>query len=73
VFEGSELGSWSSDGDEFGIPFSWVEESFEDLDYFVALDLVASECPLRPSTHKALAASAEARAEDPQRRRVVSK
>jgi hypothetical protein len=47
VFEGSDLGSWSSDGDEFGSPFSWVEESSEeDLDYFATLDLAASESPL---------------------------
>jgi hypothetical protein len=30
-----------------GSPFLWVDESFEDdLDYFVALDLAASESPL---------------------------
>jgi hypothetical protein len=46
VTEGSELGSWSSDGEEFGSPFLWVEESCkEDLDYFAALDLAASESP----------------------------
>lgn len=34
VFEGSELGSWSLDEEEFRSPFSWVEESSEDdLDY----------------------------------------
>jgi hypothetical protein len=27
VSEGSELGSWSTDGEEFESPFSWVEES----------------------------------------------
>jgi hypothetical protein len=47
VSEGSEFGSWSSDEGEFGSPFSWVDESSEDdLDYFVALDLAASESPL---------------------------
>jgi hypothetical protein len=74
VFEGSEPGSWSSDGDEFGSPFSWTEESSEeDLDYFAALDLVVSESPLRLDTREALATSGGARAEDSHRRRVVSK
>ena len=26
VSEGSEPRSWSSDGDDFGSPFSWIEE-----------------------------------------------
>ena len=46
--EGSETESWSSDGDDFGSPFSWIEESSEeDLDYFVVLDLAASESLLQ--------------------------
>jgi hypothetical protein len=46
VFEGSELRSCSLDEEEFGSPFLWVEESSEDdLDYFGALHLVASESP----------------------------
>jgi hypothetical protein len=46
VSEGSETESWSSDRDYFGSPLSWMEESFEeDLDYFVVLDLAASESP----------------------------
>jgi hypothetical protein len=41
---GSKTESWSSDGDDFGSPFSWTEESSdEDLDYFAALDLAAAE------------------------------
>jgi hypothetical protein len=41
---GSETGSWSSDGGEFGSPFSWTEvSSDEDLDYFAALDVAAVE------------------------------
>jgi hypothetical protein len=40
---GSETESWSSDGDDFGSPFSWIEESYdEDLDYFAALDVAAT-------------------------------
>jgi hypothetical protein len=50
----------------------WIEESSEeDLDYFAALDLATSESPLRSTPREALATSAEARAEDSQRRRVV--
>jgi hypothetical protein len=57
-----------------GSPFSWIEESSEeDLDYFAALDLVASESLLRPDMHEALATSVGAIVEDPRRRRVVSK
>jgi hypothetical protein len=72
VSEGSELGSWSLDREEFGSPFLWVEESSEeDLDYFAALDLAASESLLRSTPRKVLATSAEAKAEDSWRRRVV--
>jgi hypothetical protein len=72
VSEGSELGSWSSDEEEFGSPFSWVEESFEeDLDYFAALDLAASESLPRYVPREALVTSADARVEDSRRQRVV--
>jgi hypothetical protein len=41
---GSETESWSSDGDDFGSPFSWTKASSdEDLDYFAALNLAAAE------------------------------
>ena len=75
VSEGSELGSWSSNEEEFGSPFSWVEESSEDdLDYFAVLDLAASESPPRSVPRKVLATSADVRAEDSRRRRMdVSK
>jgi hypothetical protein len=44
---GSRSGSFSSDG-EFGSPFSWTEESSdEDLDYFAALDVAATESSSR--------------------------
>jgi hypothetical protein len=72
VSEGSELGSWSSGEGEFGSHFLWVEESSEeDLDYFVALDLAATESPPRSVTREALSILADARAEDSRRRRVV--
>jgi hypothetical protein len=45
---GTETGSWSSDGGEFGSLFSWTEESSaEDLDYFAALDVAAAESASR--------------------------
>jgi hypothetical protein len=71
---GLSLG-WSLDEEEFGSPFSWVEESSkDDLDYFAALHLVASEYPPRSVPREALATSADARAEDSWRRRMgVSK
>jgi hypothetical protein len=44
VSEGSDFGSWSFEDGELGSPFLWVDESSEnDLDYFAALDLAASE------------------------------
>jgi hypothetical protein len=47
VSEGSGFGSWSSEEGELGSSFSWVDESSkDDLDYFAALDLAASESPL---------------------------
>jgi hypothetical protein len=75
VSEGSELGSWSLDEEEFGSPFSWVEESSEDdLDYFAALDLATSESLPRSIPRKVLSTSTDARAKDSRRRRMgVSK
>jgi hypothetical protein len=70
---GSEFGSWSSDGGEFGSPFSWTEESSdEDLDYFAALDVAAAESSPRLEVREALDPPASART-DRRRRRVVSK
>jgi hypothetical protein len=44
ILSGSETGSWSSDGGEFGSPFSWTKESLdEDLYYFAALDVATAE------------------------------
>jgi hypothetical protein len=74
VSEGSETESWSSDEDNFGSPFSWIEESSEeDLDYFAALDLAASESPPQPDAREVSATPARVIAEDPRRRKVVSK
>jgi hypothetical protein len=70
---GSESGSWSSDGGEFGSPFSWTEESSdEDLDYFAALDVAVVEFSPRPEVCEVLDPSAGARI-DRRRRKVVSK
>ena len=50
---------------ELGSPFSWVDESSEDdLDYFVGLDLAASESLLRSVPCEALATSTDARLGD---------
>jgi hypothetical protein len=50
---GSETQSWSSDGGDFGSPFSWIEESSdEDLDYFAALDVVAAESLPQPEVRE---------------------
>ena len=55
VSEGSGLKSWSSNGEEFGSPFSWVEESSEeDLDYFAVLDLATLKSSLRSASREAL-------------------
>jgi hypothetical protein len=68
VSEGSNFGSWSSEEGELGSPFSWVDESSEDdLDYFAALDLAASESPLRSVPCKVLATSTYARLGDSRR------
>jgi hypothetical protein len=74
VSEGSEPGSWSSDGDDFGSPFSWIEESSEeDLDYFAALDLAALESPQQPDAREVSATLDRAIVEEPRRRKVVLK
>jgi hypothetical protein len=74
VSKGSELGSSSSDEEEFGSPFSWVEESSEeDLDYFAMLNLATLESPLRAVPREALATSTDARADSQRQRVVVSK
>jgi hypothetical protein len=74
VSYGSETESWSLDKDNFGRSFSWIEESSEeDLDYFVALDLAASESPLQPDAREVSATPTRVIAEDPRRRKVVSK
>jgi hypothetical protein len=74
VFEGSETESLSSDGDDFGSPFSWNEESSEeDLDYFAALDLAASESPPQSDAREVATPSSRATTEDLHRRKVVSK
>jgi hypothetical protein len=74
VFEGSEPRSWSSDGEDFGSPFSCIEESSEeDLDYFVVLDLAALESPQQPDAREVSATPARATIEDTRGRRVVSK
>jgi hypothetical protein len=44
---GSETETLSLDGDDFGSPFSWIDEySDEYLDYFAVLDLAATESSL---------------------------
>jgi hypothetical protein len=59
---GSESGSWSSDGGEFGRSFSWTKESsHEDLDYFAALDVAAAESSPRLEVREALDPPAGAR------------
>jgi hypothetical protein len=69
----SESRSWSSDGGEFGSPFSWTEESSdEDLDYFAALDVAAAESSPQLEVREALDPPASAMT-DRRRRKVVSK
>jgi hypothetical protein len=71
---GSETGSWSSDGGEFGSPFLWTEESSnEDLDYFVVLDVATAEAVPRLEVHEASDTPAGVRSVEHRRRRVVSK
>jgi hypothetical protein len=69
---GSESGSWSSNGGEFGIPFSLTESSDEDLDYFAALDVAAVESSPRLEVCEAFDPPAGVRT-DRRRRKVVSK
>jgi hypothetical protein len=47
--EESDVGSWSSEGEELGSLFAWIddESSEDDLDYFVVLDLAVAESPLK--------------------------
>jgi hypothetical protein len=69
-----ETGSWSSDVGEFESSFSWTEESSDgDLDYFAALDVATAESVPRLEGCEASDPPAEARTEEPRRRRVVSK
>jgi hypothetical protein len=71
---GTETGSWSSDGGEFGSPFSWTEEySAEDLDYFATLDVATAESMPRMEARGAFESPAEARTGEFRRRRVVVK
>ena len=59
---GTETRSWSSDGGEFGSPFSWTEESsVEDFDYFAALDVATVESVPRVEARGASESPAEAR------------
>jgi hypothetical protein len=69
---GFESGSWSSDGGEFGSPFSWTESSDEDLDYFPVLDVAAVESSPRPEVCEAFDPPAGVRTER-RRQKVVSK
>jgi hypothetical protein len=69
---GSKSGSWSSNGGEFGIPFSLTESSDEDLDYFAALDVAAVESSPRLEVCEAFDPPAGVRT-DRRRRKVVSK
>jgi hypothetical protein len=71
---GSKTKSWSLDGDNFGSPFSWTEESSdEDLDYFAALDLAAAESLPQAELREEFAPPVGVIAEDHHRRKVVSK
>jgi hypothetical protein len=71
---GFEIESWSSDGDDFGSPFSLIEESSdEDLDYFVALDLATVESLPQPEVRKESAPPTGEIAEEHRRRKVVLK
>jgi hypothetical protein len=70
----SETESWSSDGGDFRSPFSWIEESSdEDLDYFAALDVAATESLPQPEVREVSAPPAGAMAEEHRRRKVMSK
>jgi hypothetical protein len=73
--EGSDFGSWSLEDGELESPLSWVDESSEDdLDYFVAFDLAASESPLRFAPREVPVTSTDAGEGDSRRQRMgVSK
>jgi hypothetical protein len=74
VCEGSETYSRSLDGDDFGSPLSWIEESSEeDLDYFAALDFAASESLPQSDAREGSIPPVRAIAEDHHRQTVVSK
>jgi hypothetical protein len=71
---GSEAESWSSDGGDFGSPFSWIEESsYEDLDYFAEFDVVAAESLPQLEVREVSAPPAGAMAEEHPWRMVVLK
>ena len=71
---GSETESWSSDGDDFGSPFSWIEESSdEDLDYFAMLDVAAVESLPQPEVREGSAPPVGVIVEEHRQRKVVSK
>jgi hypothetical protein len=71
---GSETESWSSDGGDFGSPFSWIEESSdEDLDYFAALVVATTESLPQPEVREGFAPPAGAIAEEHRRQKVVLK
>jgi hypothetical protein len=71
---GSETESWSSDGGDFGSPFSLIEESSdEDLDYFAALDVAAVKSLLQPEVREGSTPLAGVIAEEHRQRKVVSK
>jgi hypothetical protein len=71
---GMKIRSWSSDGGEFGSPFSWTKESSaENLDYFAALDVAAAESVPRAEARGASESPAEARTGESHRRMGVAK
>jgi hypothetical protein len=71
---GSETESWSSDGDDFGSLFSWIEESSdEDLDYFAALDVATAKSLSQLEVREGSAPPVGVIAEEHRQRKVVSK
>jgi hypothetical protein len=71
---GSETGSWSSDGGEFGSSFSWTKESSnEDLDYFAALDVTTAESVPQLEVREAFDPPTGVMTEKHRRRKVVAK
>jgi hypothetical protein len=74
VCEGFETELWSSNGDDFGSPLSWIEESSkEDLDYFAAFDFAASESLPQSDAREGSILPVRAIDEDHHRRKVVLK